>query len=131
MTPELLSLTLIGLLQAALFCAMSISANRLLPMRKTLGTREDTLESELTGKTGRIYRTLRNNTENLGFFTAAVAVVELSGSNSGFTAACALTYVAARLLYVPAYVFGWVPWRSLIFCVGFAATTLMFLAALL
>ena len=40
-------------------------------------------------------------------------------------------YGAARVLYIPAYYFGWVPWRSLIWAVGFLATTLMLLAALL
>ncbi|WP_261195246.1 MAPEG family protein [Pseudoruegeria sp. SHC-113] len=131
MTPELNALALLGLLHAALFVAMSVSANRLLPASKTLGTREAPLEHELTGKTGRIYRALRNNTENLGFFAAAVVVVQLSGANSGFTATCAWLTLATRIAYVPAYVFGWVPWRSLIFTTGFGTTTLMFVAALL
>jgi hypothetical protein len=48
-----------------------------------------------------------------------------------FTAACAFTYLVARVLYVPAYYFGWAPWRSLIWFVGFAATTLILLAALI
>ena len=48
-----------------------------------------------------------------------------------FTAACAWTYLIARILYVPAYAFGLVPWRSLIWMVGFGATTLMLLAALI
>ncbi|MEP2784446.1 MAG: MAPEG family protein [Pseudoruegeria sp.] len=131
MTPELTSLALIGLLHAALFSAMAVSSNRALPLRQTLGPRDTPLETDLSGKTARIYRTLRNNTENLGFFTAAVAVVELSDSNTTVTAALAVIYVMARVLYVPAYVFGWVPWRSVFFCIGFLATTFMFLAALL
>jgi uncharacterized MAPEG superfamily protein len=56
--------------------------------------------------------------------------VTLSGQSSGFTAACAWVYLVARVLYVPAYAFGLVPWRSLIWMVGFAATTLMLLSAL-
>jgi uncharacterized MAPEG superfamily protein len=31
---------------------------------------------------------------------------------------------------VPAYAFGWAPWRSLIWAVGFLATLIMLLAAL-
>ncbi|MGB5557545.1 MAG: MAPEG family protein, partial [Paracoccaceae bacterium] len=46
------------------------------------------------------------------------------------TAVCAWTYLGARVLYVPAYVFGWRPGRSLIWLVGFTATTFMMLAAL-
>ena len=37
----------------------------------------------------------------------------------------------ARILYVPAYYYGLNPWRSLIWAVGFLATLLMLLAALL
>ncbi len=37
----------------------------------------------------------------------------------------------ARVLYVPAYAFGWVPWRSLIWAVGLVATLLLLVAALL
>jgi uncharacterized MAPEG superfamily protein len=39
--------------------------------------------------------------------------------------------VAARILYIPAYVRGWVPGRSIIWVVGFAATVLMILFALI
>ena len=45
-------------------------------------------------------------------------------------AACAAAYLIARVLYIPAYYFGWRPWRSLIWFVGFGATVLMLLAAL-
>lgn len=38
--------------------------------------------------------------------------------------------LAARILFVPAYAFGWQPWRSLIWSVGFLATTVMLVAAL-
>jgi uncharacterized MAPEG superfamily protein len=39
--------------------------------------------------------------------------------------------ICARVLYIPAYYFGWAPWRSLIWFVGFTATTLILLAALI
>ena len=37
---------------------------------------------------------------------------------------------AARVLYVPAYAFGWSPWRSLIWAVGFIATLTMIVVSL-
>jgi uncharacterized MAPEG superfamily protein len=58
-------------------------------------------------------------------------VITVSGQSTGFTAACAWTYLGARVLYIPAYYFGWAPWRSLIWFVGFTATTLILLAALI
>ena len=39
--------------------------------------------------------------------------------------------LAARILYVPAYAFGWNPWRSAIWAVGFLATLTMLIAALI
>jgi len=42
----------------------------------------------------------------------------------------AFTYLGARILYVPAYVLGLAPWRSLIWFVGLAATVAMLLSAL-
>ena len=135
MTPELTALTLAGLLQVVQFALMSIPANLELGPGKTLGPRDpDRLGKPLielvSTRTGRLFRALNNHFEGLILFTLAVVAVTLSGQSSGFTAACAWTYLIARVLYVPAYAFGLVPWRSLIWMVGFSATTLMLLAAL-
>ncbi len=59
--------------------------------------------------TGRLLRALNNHFEGLILFTLAVVVVTLSGQSTPFTAACAWTYLAARILYVPAYAIGLVP----------------------
>ena len=61
----------------------------------------------------------------------AVVLVQFTQSNGGLTATCAWLYLFARVLYVPAYALGWSPWRSLIFGVGFLATMVMILVALL
>jgi uncharacterized MAPEG superfamily protein len=128
MTPELTALALAGLLAAVQFALMAIGANRQLGPRKTLGPRDETLT--LTGIPGRLHRALGNLFEALILFTLAVVVVELGSANSPFTAACAWVFLAARILYVPAYAFGWVPWRSVVFAAGAGATVLMLLAAL-
>ena len=59
-----------------------------------------------------------------------VVVVTLSGQSTGFTGFCAWLYLAARILYVPAYALGLVPWRSVIWAVGFLATVAMIVASL-
>ena len=82
-------------------------------------------------RTGRLRRAVANHFEALALFTVAVMVVTLSGKASGLTAICAWVYLAARVLYVPAYAFGWSPWRSAIFAVGATATMVMLLAALI
>ena len=88
-------------------------------------------EPDFSPLTGRLRRAVDNHFEALIFFTIAVVLVTLSGAAGALTAACAWIYLAARVLYVPAYAFGWSPWRSAIFGVGAAATAVMILAALL
>jgi uncharacterized MAPEG superfamily protein len=84
--------------------------------------------SERTARLGRAYE---NHMEWLLLFGIAVAVVQLSEQNSGFTAACAWIYLIARVAYVPAYALGLQPWRSAVWAVGLIATALMLLAALI
>ena len=128
MTPELTVLALAGLVQAIQFAAFSITANLQGGPKGAMGPRDNV--PTLKGTAGRLQRALNNHFEGLILFTLAVVVVTLGGQSSGVTATCAWIYLAARILYVPAYVLGWVPWRSAIWAVGFAATMLMILAAL-
>jgi uncharacterized MAPEG superfamily protein len=130
MTPELTVLALALLLQAVQFAAYSVRANLDVGPDYAMSPRDRDPSRPLSPLGGRLQRALTNHFEALIFFTAAVVLVELSGSNSAFTAACAWIYLAARVLYVPAYAFGWVPWRSLIWAVGFLATLLIVLAVL-
>ena len=135
MTPELTVLTLAALLQVVQYLLMAIPANLELGPGKTLSPRDpDRLKQPLIDQvslgTGRLFRALNNHFEGLILFTIACVVVTLADQSTPFTAACAWTYLAARVLYIPAYYFGLVPWRSLIWAVGFGATTLMLLAAL-
>ncbi|MDB6178478.1 MAPEG family protein [Paracoccus sp. Z330] len=129
MTTELTALALAGLLQGLQFVAYSVAANRQVGPHVAMGPRDRT--PALTGIPGRLQRALNNHFEGLILFIIAVVVVTLGDAASGMTALCAWIYLAARVLYVPAYVFGWVPWRSIIWAIGFAATMTMILAALI
>ena len=84
----------------------------------------------LSRQTGRLQRALNNHFEALILFTIAVVVVTLSNRSSGVTAVCGWIYLAARILYIPAYALGWAPWRSVIWSLGLLATIVMLLAAL-
>ena len=130
MTPELTVLALAGLLQAATFIPYSVRANRELGSGYTTSARDRPPSREMSAVTQRLQRALNNHFEGLILFTLAVVVVTLSGQASAFTEACAWAYLGARVLYVPAYYFGWSPWRSAIWAVGFIATTAMLVAAL-
>lgn len=129
MTPELTALTLAALLQIVQLCLYSVAAQRQVGRKAALKPRDEPVE--LTGTAGRLHRALNNHFEGLILFAIACVVIAVSGQSTGFTAFCAVTYLIARALYIPAYVFGWVPWRSVIWLAGLLATTSMLLAALI
>jgi len=136
MTPELTALTLAALLQVVQFLLMAVPVNLELGPAKTMSPRDPAqmggaMIDQINPKTARLVRALSNHFEGLILFGIACIVITVSGQSTGLTAACAWIYLVARVAYVPAYYFGLVPWRSLIWAVGFGATTLMLLAALL
>lgn len=129
MTPELLALTLATLLQAVQFMLYSATAQRQVGSAYAAGPRDDACA--LTGTAGRLQRALENHFEGLILFTIAVLVTTLTETQNTVTAACAWAYLAARVLYIPAYAYGWTPGRSLIWSIGFLATFTMLIASLI
>ena len=130
MTPELTALTLCGLLQMVQFILFAVPANLELGTRYTAGPRDKPPEHGLSPRTARLQRAMNNHFEGLILFTLAVVVVTLSGQSSAVTQTAAWAFLGARILYVPAYAFGWRPWRSAIWGVGWFATLTMLVAAL-
>ncbi|WP_386684088.1 MAPEG family protein [Loktanella sp. R86503] len=135
MTPELTVLTLAGLLQGLQFALVSVRANMELPAGKTMGPRDPDrlgkpIVEQVSPRTGRLFRAMNNHFEALIMFTLAVVVVTLGDKATGLSAACAWTFLAARIAYIPAYYFGLTPWRSIIWMFGFLATMLMLISAL-
>jgi uncharacterized MAPEG superfamily protein len=136
MTPELTALALAGLLQGIQFCLMAVPANIELGPGRTMSPRDTSrmgkpIIEQVSDRTGRLIRAMNNHFEALILFTLAVVVISLGDKNTGLTAACAWIYLGARILYIPAYYFGWTPWRSLIWFVGFLSTMLMIVSALI
>jgi uncharacterized MAPEG superfamily protein len=128
MTPELTALTLAALLQVLQFCLFSATSVAQVGPKKAAGPRDTPFD--LTGVAGRFERAMNNHFEGLILFGITCFVTTISDQSTTFTAACAYVYLGARVLYVPAYVLGWAPWRSLIWLIGLLATTFMLLAAL-
>ena len=136
MTAELTALTLAALLQTAQFYLMAIPTNIELPQGKTLSPRDSArlggdIKDQVSPKTARLIRAWENHFESLALFAIACTVIAISDQSTPLTATCAYIYVAARVAYIPAYYFGLVPWRSLIWYTGFTATTVMLITALL
>ena len=128
MTPELMALTLAALLQVLQFCACSLASIMQVGVNKAAGPRDKAIV--LTGTAGRLQRAMNNHFEGLILFTIAVVVITYTDQSDSKTMLFAFTYLGARILYVPAYVFGLAPWRSLIWFIGLAATVAMLLSAL-
>ncbi len=131
MTPELTALTLAALLQCLQYALYAIPANRDLGMGYTSSARDRAPSRQLSVLSGRMQRAFANHFEGLILFTIAVSVITLSNQSTPTTQFAAYSYLAARIAYVPAYAFGWRPWRSAIWFVGFFATLTMLVAVLI
>lgn len=123
MPVELKVLGFAALLQFVQFILMAVPVNIQLGPAYTGGSRDE--EKRATGVAGRLKRAMDNHFEGLILFTIAVIVVVLGEASSSVTATCAWTYLAARVLYIPAYASGVFLIRSLIWTVGFVATFVM------
>jgi uncharacterized MAPEG superfamily protein len=132
MTPELTTLALAALLQAVQFVVMAVPVNMELGPKVTASPRDGmNLGAMVSPKAARLVRAMNNHFEALILFTIAVVVVTLGNQSTKTTQYAAYIYLTARILYVPAYYFGWQPWRSAIWAAGFFATLTMIVAALI
>lgn len=131
MTPELTALALAALLLLAQLGWMAVRANLEVGSGYFLSPRDAPPTRLPSPGTMRLKRAYENHLEALPPFAVAVLTVTLADAASPLTATCAWLYLAARTLYVPAYLLGWVPWRSVFFGAGYAMSILMILAAFL
>lgn len=128
MSAETTALGLAALLQAAQIGIAGVSMNRDVGFGWNAGPRDT--QPTLSPMTGRLRRAVNNHFEGLLLFTIAVVMVSLEDRSNVLTVGCAWLYLLARVLYVPAYAFGWTPGRSIIWGVGFLATMAMIIFAL-
>jgi uncharacterized MAPEG superfamily protein len=131
MSVELTVLALAGLLQAVQFLLFALPANMELGTGYTSSARDKPPSRQLSITTARLQRAMNNHFEGLILFTLAVVVVILGGQSTAVTQTAAWVYLVARVLYIPAYAFGWRPWRSAIWGIGFFATVTMIVASLI
>jgi uncharacterized MAPEG superfamily protein len=130
MTPELTALALAGLLHIAQFSLASYMANRDLGPRYTMGTRDGAPTREMRTITARMLRAYDNHVQMLGLFGLGAVIIAVTGQSTGVTATAAYTYLVARLLYIPAYAFGWTPARSYIWAIALICCATLLLVAL-
>jgi uncharacterized MAPEG superfamily protein len=77
---------------------------------------------------GRAQRALRNMMEAMFVFIPLALLAIVSGKDQGLAMTGALTFLGARLAYLPAYMSGIVGVRSLIWGVGAAGLAMMAIA---
>lgn len=132
MTPELTALALALLWQGVQYVLVSVPANRELGAKVTLAPRDDgPLCDKVSSRTARLSRALDNHATALTLFAPAVLILVITDSTSALTAVLAFGYLAARVVYVPAYAYGWQPWRSIFWMAGFGATMALAAVSLL
>lgn len=131
MTPDLIPLAIVGLMHIAQFAVASYMANVDLGQGYTTSARDRAPSREMRLTTARMLRAYDNHVQMFPFFAAIVLAIHVTGQISGVTTVAAWVYLVARIAYVPAYAFGWQPWRSYIWLVAMAATATLYLAALI
>lgn len=129
MMPEVKVLVLAALLQVVQLGIGAITMTRQHGRDYNASPRDANLP--LTGLAGRADRALKNHYESLPLFAIAVLAITLLDKSTGLSATLAWIYLAARVAYVPAYLMGLSPWRSLVWIISFAATVMLLLHALI
>lgn len=130
MTPELIVLSLAILLHVVLQFLYAARANRELGRSYLTGPRDTPPDRPLSTTTARLQRATRNSLDSLILFAPAAIMVGLTHQGTATTAAAGWVFLAARLLYIPAYALGLAPWRSALWMLGLLATVVMVLATL-
>lgn len=105
--------TVLGIVQMSLGAVASRGQQGL---KWASGPRDE--PSPVTGGAGRLQRAFANFLETYPFFAAAILMVLVSETRGGLSEAGAITYLAARVVYVPLYASGIPRIRSLVWFVG-------------
>jgi uncharacterized MAPEG superfamily protein len=128
--PELLILLLAVLLAFVQLILYAIPGNLELGPKYTAGPRDEP-PSGLSVRTQRIKRAYENHIETLPWFAIVVLVAHLTDQTDSITTIAAWTYLAARIAYIPLYVFGVFALRSVVWAIAFFAILTILLRTLL
>lgn len=125
---ELNILGLYGLFVCLTLVAQSSGAMTQLDMGYLLSSRDE--KRTLEGMVGRLERALNNAVTAMALFAPAVLILAVKQAFTPTSLMLCQVFLVARVLYLPAYVFGITGFRSLVWLVGFAATIALYLLAL-
>lgn len=94
-------------------------------IKQANGVRDDDPQPNVL--TGRGRRAFHNFLESYGLFIALAAATVISGRGDALTALGCQLYFWARLAYLPLYVFGISPARSIVWSVSIVGLVLLFI----
>ena len=129
MSSELNILALYGLYTALILLLQVTGAMGQLGMGYLLSSRDE--HRTLTGITGRLDRALVNSVTAMALFAPAILILAVKDEFSATTLTAAQAFLIARILYVPAYALKLTGVRTLLWLVGFAASVVLYLVALM
>lgn len=125
---ELDILALYGLLVCATLLAQVSGAATQFDMGYLLSSRDE--KRTLSGMVARLERALGNSITAMALFAPAILILHAKEAFNTDTLILAQFFLGARVLYLPAYVFGLVGFRTLFWLIGFVSTALLFIMAL-
>jgi uncharacterized MAPEG superfamily protein len=128
LTSELSILLTYGLIVGLLLGLKLTGMMTQLDMGYLLSSRDQT--RTLEGMLGRTDRALNNSVTALVLFAIPILVMGLRDTYTGQSLLAAQVFLAARIVYIPAYIFGIVGLRTGVWLVGFLATLLLYFLAL-
>ena len=128
LTSELSILLTYGLIVALLLGAKLTGMLARLDMGYLLSTRDE--HRTLPGMLGRTNRALDNSVTALVLFAIPILVLAVTDSFTGQSLLAAQVFIVARIVYIPAYIFGVVGLRTAVWLAGFLATLALYFLAL-
>jgi uncharacterized MAPEG superfamily protein len=128
LTSELSILLTYGLVVVLLLGLKLTGMLTQLDMGYLLSSRDE--HRTLEGMLGRTDRALNNSLIALLLFAVPIVVMGLRDTFTGQSLLAAQVFLAARIVYIPAYIFGIVGLRTGVWLAGFLATLLLYFLAL-
>jgi uncharacterized MAPEG superfamily protein len=128
LTSELSILLTFGLIVALLLGLKLTGMMTQLDMGYLLSSRDT--HRTLEGMVGRTERAFNNSVIALVLFAIPILVMGLRDNFTGHSLLTAQVFLAARIVYIPAYIFGIIGLRTGVWLVGFVATLLLYVFAL-
>lgn len=128
LTSELSILLTYGLIVALLLGLKLTGMMTQLDMGYLLSSRDT--QRTLKGMLGRTERALNNSVIALVLVAVPILVMGLRDNFTGHSLLTAQVFLAARIVYIPAYIFGIVGLRTGVWLIGFLATLFLYVLAL-